>query len=66
MKASGWRERYAGYEPGLHDIDHLFPLGKRHTMALGPMADHHAGPDWRLASSRPLKPTRKVNGLKGQ
>ena len=65
MKAQGWRERYAGYEPGLHDMDVILRAEKaKRGVHLRTFADSHAGEDWRLASSRPLKPVRKVNGIK--
>lgn len=58
----GWRERYAGYEPDLHGVDRL-DLGPRKGVSLRPWIDEVAR-DTRLASAAPLKPTRKVNGVR--
>lgn len=64
MKAQRfWSERYAGYEPGLHGVDQLFPVIKP-KLTLRKLEDDGARPDWRLASSAPMKATRKANGSK--
>lgn len=65
MKALGWRERYAGYEPGLHDIDFVLYAEKaKRGVTLRAFADSGATQDWRLASSAPLKPIKKAIGIK--
>lgn len=56
-----WSERYAGYEPGLHQIEHILPKPK---LTLRTFEDTGAREDWRLLSSAPLRPVKKANGAK--
>jgi hypothetical protein len=62
-RKSAWRERYAGYEPELHQIEQLFRTQKGSSRSQS-FDGIGARNDWRLCSSAPLKATRKHMGVK--
>jgi hypothetical protein len=60
LKSRGWSQRYAGWEPDLHQGDKI--LGPKKGMTLRSLIDSCAE-DARL-ERRPLKPVKRVTGVR--
>jgi hypothetical protein len=58
QKPREWTQRYAGYEPDLHQLEKLM-IGKPAKMTLRALIDH-VGSETR----QPLRATKKVNGVR--